>query len=608
MSDKDNKESQGESPHEDILKELEKAKSDIDLDIPKDNDISSTFKTPIEYESDICQLNTQILNLENAISEIKLKNQELIAENSKLKTASKRLSFAAKGRSASINTSMRQSVNEAAFQFAEVVKEKNELQELNEKMLNMLTEKEIENGELREEYESYQRDMKCQLDDLNERNAELAEELEKYKEEDNDHEIIDQLQNEYSDFRQNMQNELENYEKQIEALRTDNEKLNDQIRKLNSEIQGLELENLQWLNISRQKESNKDDGYDSIMSEIEKLRAQLHNSEENNKLMVEKYKEIIVEKNNEIKQLNVKNTELAEKAEADRTDVTKDNAKLIMAYGRSTKDLNNTKVKLNQMQKENSELTKKVNEYKTLLDKKKEELKQINDSANKVIQTKENIISQYEEKINQITNDKNELIEQNHSLLDQIKGNSKGGTLEDLLDDSKSENHENKLLNEEIKALKDTIQTQANDLVKLTSISKEYEIIKEENEKLKNELKTTNQKYQAKMKDNENETSQLRSSLNIQNKKNLFIKRQSSMVPITTKQDKQLALVKMMKENDKKMFIEQIDKLKLEIAKQKIIYANQVLESDTLIIKYRGIIHRLADACREKGLTINLKI
>ena len=42
----------------------------------------------------------------------------------------------------------------------------------------MLTEKEIENGELREQFENYQQEKTFQIDELNEKISELAEEIE----------------------------------------------------------------------------------------------------------------------------------------------------------------------------------------------------------------------------------------------------------------------------------------------------------------------------------------------------------------------------------------------------------------------------------------------
>ena len=84
------------------VKELSEEVDNIDNELPE-------YKTPIEYESEICHLNAEILNLENSLNETKRHNKQLLEENSQLKTSNKRFSFAFKGRSMSINPSINQS-------------------------------------------------------------------------------------------------------------------------------------------------------------------------------------------------------------------------------------------------------------------------------------------------------------------------------------------------------------------------------------------------------------------------------------------------------------------------------------------------------------------
>ena len=592
------------------VKELSEEVDNIDKDLPE-------YKTPIEYESEICHLNAEILNLENSLNETKRHNKQLLEENSQLKTSNKRFSFAFKGRSMSINPSINQS---KAYQLAEIIKEKNELQELNEKMLNMLTEKEIENGELREEYENYQQEKKFQIDELNEKISELQEELETYQSKDNqsDEDAIDELQNQYNIYKDEMEREIANYENRIEELKNQNDSLSDTILKLKSEIQALELENLQWLNNADQKAMSKQEemgNLESTLNEVEKVKNQLRQSEETRASAEEKYKDIIAQKDSEIAELTAKKEELTKAMANMKQELTKENTKMIFEFGKVSKDLNNAKIKMNQYQSTIEQNAKKISEYKELLDKKTTELKEINDSAKKVIINKESVISQYEEKITNITKDKNELIDQNKSLLNQLK-EKMYGTLNDLLaeekekEEAEKDTHETKLLKEEIKSLQDTIQTQANELVKMASIEEEAATLKEENEKMKKEINDVKKKYQEQIRTNDYKNIQLRSSLNFQKKRTMNFQRQMSITPKegSSKLEKQIEFLTAMKENDKKRFQEQIDKLNLEIANQKVKIATQAFETDSLIVKYRKIIHRVVDECKKKGITINIKI
>ena len=59
-----------------------------------------------------------------------------------------------------------------SIRVAEIMKEKDELQQINEKMWDMLTEKELENDELNEKLENYKSEMKKE----NEKQIKILEE------------------------------------------------------------------------------------------------------------------------------------------------------------------------------------------------------------------------------------------------------------------------------------------------------------------------------------------------------------------------------------------------------------------------------------------------
>jgi len=104
-----------------------------------------------------------VTSLKNKIDELKLKildlkgkNEELKKNNMQNNTMLKKMSFVGKRRH--FNLGSVKGIEEV--QLAALLKEKNDLQEMNEKMLNMLTDKELENEDLRENFEEYKNDVK----------------------------------------------------------------------------------------------------------------------------------------------------------------------------------------------------------------------------------------------------------------------------------------------------------------------------------------------------------------------------------------------------------------------------------------------------------------
>ena len=105
-----------------------------------------------------------------------------------------------------------------------------------------------------------------------------------------------------------------------------------------------------------------------------------------------------------------------------------------------------------------------------------------------------------------MTKEKNQLIEQNHELLDKIKA-MESLNLGDLLNEDddndnnqnnenndKKDNYETVLLTAEIKALKEQLENQANDLVSLNAMEKEVSRLNMENEKLVADYKALKEK------------------------------------------------------------------------------------------------------------------
>ena len=251
----------------------------------------------------------------------------------------------------------------------------------------------------------------------------------------------------------------------------------------------------------------------------------------------------------------------------------------------------------------------------------------MNEYTKKLLTNKENLLSQYEGKIEEITKDKNNLISQNKELLEKLKSksdemSSSGGTnLADIINEDEENNkeelqhymQENKLLNEEIKGLKEQLSSQAKDLVDLNSLDKEIEKLKAQNEQLINDKKEIEKKLQEEKKRREEEpipqprkreyTLMLSKKKTLNKKGNLL---ETNMEKINF--EKQLNALKKIKEDEKKYYEEQLDKIGMELAILKVKYSNHQFETDSLLLKYKNTIKSIANQCKKKGIKLSLNL
>ena len=273
------------------------------------------------------------------------------------------------------------------------------------------------------------------------------------------------------------------------------------------------------------------------------------------------------------------------------------------------------------------------------LDKKVKELQDMNEYTKKLLANKENLLSQYEDKIDEINNDKNNLIAQNKQLLEKLKSKSEeivnnsnsnnlsrgpsSTNLADIINEeeenSKEELHhymqENKLLKEEIKGLKEQIATQAQDLVDLNSLEREAEKLRAQNEVLTKDNKELKKELDKKKKDEDLTYSQPRKRQftvvsRKNNNNNRYGRRGSNSENLMDKTnfEKQLYALKMIKEEEKKDYEKQIDKIRMELAMLKVKNSNHQFETDTLLIKYKNTIKSIATQCKKKGIKLSLNL
>ena len=574
----------------------------------------------------IANLRNKIKELEDQIINLRLKNDELTRSNIQNDSKMRKMSFVGIKRKFTFGSGNK---GVDSVKLAELLKEKSDLQEINEKMLNMLTDKELENDELQENFDKYKNEMKIEIQKYIDTIEELEDKIDVMEETNlknqNFDNNLDEIVKEYNKYKERMENKINEHIKKEEELKTEIEDKEGTIQNMKNEIQNLELDNIQLKNQSEQNEKAHDAelvSIDKIMYENEKLKSENFMLQDKLKSNDEKSQMIIKSKDEEINTLNEdiefnkKNT--SKKIEEKNKEINLLKDEVI----KCNRDINNLIKKNDVFEREDRELKEKNEILQNKLDKKSKELQEINDSAKKLIENKENLIKEYGDKIDELMADKNQLIEQNHELLDKVK-NMNTNNLGDILgeeeenennDSNGNNNYENILLTSEIKALKEQLENQANDLVSLNAMEKEVSRLKSENEKLEADYKALKDQIKKNKYDTSNDNFMIYVKKQYENLRMSRKKRVSfsglKEIPFANKTqlEKQIDTLKQIKEDEKKNYVEEIDKLKSDIAVWKVKCLNQELENETLLVKYKNRIKSVYDICTKKGIKFNLNL
>ena len=124
-------------------------------------------------EKKISDLQEKIMRLEKMNIDLKTKNEELTKNNLENDSVMKKMGHVGMRRKFTSRGKLNQAENDS-LKLAKLIKEKDDLQEINEKMLDLLTEKELENEDLNQKFEDYKLEAKLE----NEKNLERIQNLE----------------------------------------------------------------------------------------------------------------------------------------------------------------------------------------------------------------------------------------------------------------------------------------------------------------------------------------------------------------------------------------------------------------------------------------------
>ena len=526
-----------------------------------------------------------------------------------------------------------------SVKLAEITKEKDELQQINEKMLDMLTENELEIDDLNKKLEDCKLEAKIQ----NEKNLEqikaLEERIESLENTEKDNEF-DEVFNEYENNKVKLQKQISGFTKLEEELNYQLDEKDKKIKKLNDEIQNLQFENLRLLNQSDLQDKINQAGFldmqklteelnknkneiETLTNELNKKKRETKSLEENKDKEIEKYVEEIEKLkksnetlNNDLKRLDKLNTQL----------------------NNSNKEVS---ISMTYMEKTLNEEKEKNYKIQAKLDKNIKELKDINDYYKTLKTNNESLLSDYQKKIDELTNDKYSLISQNKELLEKLKEKKEeedqGVNLADMMGDEEEKDNkeetensntkdkenlafyknENQLLTEEIKGLKEQLNSQAHDLVELNTLEKNIEKLKIENDDLnKNNKELKEQLEQEKLKEKitkpiKTENTGLKGLSALRRVQTLSRKQTTKAANIEKDKlllQKNYDRLKQLREDDKKNYEDQIEKLKLDIVTIKVKFLNKQYEDEKLLLKYKNTIKSMANQCKIKGIKLSLNL
>ena len=560
-------------------------------------------------EKIILDLQQKIILLEKKNNDLKTKNDILTKNNVEKSALMMKMSLAGLRRKFASPGSLQSKKSE---EISEIIKEKDELQQMNEKMLDLLTDKEIENEDLIEKLENYKLETKLENEKYIEKIQILEEKiqsLENSKGNGENNTDIDSLIHEYNNYKERLKKQLNEYIKNEGDLRHQLEIKDRAIQRLNEDIQGLEVENLQLVNQFKRNEQIKDDE----IVEIEQLKSENDHMKREMGFLADKLKIAEERAKNENKSHEEEINDFQRKIEDEQNYLKSYQESKIKEINilkneitRNNREINFYNQRIDLIEKLFEDEKLKNSDIQNKLDKKTKELQNMNEYTKKLLSNKDNIISEYEEKMEKISKDKNDLSSQTKELLEKIKLKTENTakSLADIITEDENKNikedldhfmQENKLLNEEIKGLKEQLLIQAKELVDLNILDKEIVRLKGENEILINDNKAINKKLEEQKKKEEEELLTRKKTELIKAIRSL--KKKSGVINEIDRDnyEKQIEALKKLKEDEKNDYEEQIKKLKLELVLIKLRNIKQLHKNESLLKEYRSAIKLLSN-------------
>lgn len=503
---------------------------------------------------------------------------------------------------------------------SQLSKEKAELKESNQKLLLMLSEKEIEITSLKSSYEkkisllnneicsltAKMNDLKSDIDDQ-QNQIDIKEKTIANIEENKD--IIAKhnlLRVEYDQLKQNLEKQIELNtlsESKITQLTNQNATLNASIAKIETEFNQL-ISNKTITCTSMEDLS-------CYMTLSENLRNTIMNLDDDKAKMEAKYIAQIKKNRSDYKILEDKYLESYQKI----TELEKDIANHQDDFTSGTLELNKEmtamKNTISTLNRQKDDLNRRINDMVEGNDKLMNEFKNLQETMMKMREKDDVDITLIEERYivmeNMLNMEKSDLITENRTLLNRLKLIEKNNNCVDLLlDEDNSYKHEIKILGEENKLLQRKMKEMENTMEGYEKIVEENRINIEEIKSMKNSIIESNAHYDkiidelnkkvntisTELVEARKRTSMLRSS-------QCFSSRSMSSIVNYTNEIEEL---KNTLEEEKKKHYDEMKRAEEEIAKIKMQLAEDSFKKDDEIIKLKNTNRKYYTILVDKGL------
>ena len=568
-------------------------------------------------------------HLQNLIIKMNLISQE----NSTLKLEIKKLQLSVNSPGkvvASLGTT-----NKSDLSTDNLLKEKSELKEENEKLLLMLSDKESILSKQKIEYENEINDLNKiiteqtgKINDITNDMTDLQQQLNiKIKEikklkEDNEQKFGIKEQKEFNKIKidydlllpkyEEIKNLKENLQEKCNILESENKSLNTRVIKIEQSFN-----NLVYTNNPKIKDVKDLDIYNNISNNLRTQITEIQDDKEKMEKLYNntnaKFKEDIKSLENKYININKENEELQKQIEEIQNNFITDTMKL-------NNEISNLNKQINNIQKENNEYK---NKYQNLL-KDLETNKNNFDNLQKImtkLREKDDIdITLIEERYivleNVLEQEKNELVNTNKELLNKIKylnqkngisGNGAPG-LESSFDKNSSEiDLEIKNLKEENKLLQKKIKEQEKRFFELQKKTDILNILKEENQLLKKNIKENEVNLRKVIKELTNKANQLNEELLQSRKRTSLLRSKPSveninMINEIEKYKKDIEKLKQENEKQKQKDKEEIESLETQLSTLKGKIAEEAFNKDNEIMKYKNLCKKYKDMLETNGI------
>ena len=608
----------------------EELKKQLNEAIESDNNKKQKIK---ELEIKNSELNKKNFEFQSHLQNLIIKMNLISQENSSLKLEIKKLQLSVNSPGkiiASLGTT-----NKSNISMDNLLKEKSELKEENEKLVLMLSNKESSLSKQKVEYENEMNDLNKIITELNVKINDLTNDMEdlqqrlnmKEKEikklnEEKENKFGKKEQKEYKKLKVEYEllipklDELKiinnNLQEKCNLYETENKTFNTRVVKIeqafNNLIEGKnpkvrDIKDLQIYNEINQNLRSRITETDDARVNLEK------NYKETNLKFQENYKSL------ENKYISVKNEndELKKQIEESQNTFITDTMKL-------NSEVTNLNRQIKTIEKEKNEYKIKFQNLLKDLESNKNNFDNLQKIMTKLREKDDIDITLIEERYiileNVLEQEKIELVNTNKELINKIKlmeqrngiyGNGAPGLEESLEKNGTNLDLEIKNLKEENKLLNNKIKEQEKRFFELQKTTEILNILKEENKSLKKNLKENEVNLRKVIKELTNKANQLNEELLQSRKRTSLLRSKSSFdnINVNKEIEKYKDEIEILKNENllqKKKDKEEIESLEGQLTSLKAKLAEEQFNKDSEIMKYKNLSKKYKDMLESNGL------